>query len=68
MAVFVIALTEHEQRVVNAERDSHPEAHVRQKSGEPFVVRVIDTQLRDRDHVVEVGSRLAHAFFPGDAI
>jgi len=31
MAVFVIALTEEEQRVVNAERDSHPEAHVRRK-------------------------------------
>jgi transposase len=31
MAVFVIALTEDEQRVVNAERDSHPEAPVRRK-------------------------------------
>ena len=31
MAVFRIALTEDEQRVVNAERDSHPEAHVRRK-------------------------------------
>jgi transposase len=31
MAVFVITLTEDEQRVVNAERDSHPEAHVRRK-------------------------------------
>jgi hypothetical protein len=31
MAVFWIALTEDEQRVVNAERDSHPEAHVRRK-------------------------------------
>jgi transposase len=31
MAVFVIALTEDERRVVNAERDSHPEAHVRRK-------------------------------------
>jgi transposase len=31
MAVFRIALTEDEQRVVNAERDSHPDAHVRRK-------------------------------------
>jgi transposase len=31
MAVFRIALTEDEQRVVNAERDTHPEAHVRRK-------------------------------------
>jgi transposase len=31
MAVFRIALTEDEQRVVNAERDSHPQAHVRRK-------------------------------------
>jgi transposase len=31
MVVFRIALTEDEQRVVNAERDSHPEAHVRRK-------------------------------------
>jgi transposase len=31
MAVFRIALSEDEQRVVNAERDSHPEAHVRRK-------------------------------------
>ena len=31
MAVFRIVLSEDEQRVVNAERDSHPEAHVRRK-------------------------------------
>jgi transposase len=31
MAVFRIALTEDERLVVNAERDSHPEAHVRRK-------------------------------------
>ena len=31
MAVFRIALTEEEQRVVNAERDSHTEAQVRRK-------------------------------------
>ena len=31
MAVFQIALTEDEQPVVNGERDSHPEAHVRRK-------------------------------------
>src|SRR4051794_14508055 len=31
MAMFRIALTEDEQRVVNAERDSHPEANVRRK-------------------------------------
>jgi transposase len=31
MAVFRIALTEDERRVVNAERDSHPEALVRRK-------------------------------------
>ncbi len=31
MAVFGIALTEDEQREVNAERDAHPEAHVRRK-------------------------------------
>ena len=31
MAVFVIALTEDEQRVVISERDSHPEAHDRRK-------------------------------------
>jgi hypothetical protein len=29
--VFQIALTEDEQPVVNGERDSHPEAHVRRK-------------------------------------
>ncbi len=29
VAVFVIALTEDEQRVVNAERDADPEPHVR---------------------------------------
>jgi transposase len=28
---FLIALTEDERRVVNAERDSHPEAHIRRK-------------------------------------
>ena len=31
MALFRIALTEGEQRVVNAERDSHPGAHIRRK-------------------------------------
>ena len=31
MAVFRITLTEDEQRVANAERDNHPEAHVRRK-------------------------------------
>ncbi len=31
MSVLRIALTEDERRVVNAERDSHPEAHVRRK-------------------------------------
>jgi transposase len=31
VARFPIALTEDEQRVVNAERDSHPDAHVRRK-------------------------------------
>jgi transposase len=31
MAWFPIALTDDEQRIVNAERDSHPEAHVRRK-------------------------------------
>jgi hypothetical protein len=31
MAVFRIALTEDERRVVNAERDAHPQAHVRRK-------------------------------------
>jgi transposase len=31
MAVFRIALTEDEQRVVNAERDSHRDAHIRRK-------------------------------------
>jgi hypothetical protein len=31
MAVFRIALTEDERRVVNAERDSHPAAQVRRK-------------------------------------
>jgi hypothetical protein len=30
-AVFPIALTEDEQRVVNAERDCHPDSHVRRK-------------------------------------
>jgi hypothetical protein len=30
-AVFRIALSEDKKRVVNAERDSHPEAHVRRK-------------------------------------
>src|SRR5260370_11737807 len=31
MAWFPIALTDDEQRIVNAERESHPEAHVRRK-------------------------------------
>jgi hypothetical protein len=31
MAWFCIALTDDEQRIVNAERESHPEAHVRRK-------------------------------------
>ena len=31
MAWFPIALTDAEQAVVHAERDSHPEAHVRRK-------------------------------------
>ncbi len=31
MAALRIALTEDEQRVVNTERDSHPEAHIRRK-------------------------------------
>lgn len=31
MAWFTITLTDDEQRVVNAERDSHPDAHVRRK-------------------------------------
>jgi transposase len=31
MARFPIALTDDEQRIVNAERESHPEAHVRRK-------------------------------------
>ena len=31
MAVFPIALTADEQRVVNAERDAHPDAHIRRK-------------------------------------
>ena len=31
MVGFRIALTEDERRVVNAERDSHPDAHVRRK-------------------------------------
>lgn len=30
-AVLRIALTENEQRVVNAERDGHPDSHVRRK-------------------------------------
>lgn len=31
MAWFPVALTDDEQRIVNAERDSHPESHVRRK-------------------------------------
>jgi len=31
ISLFRIALTENERQVVNAERDSHPEAHVRRK-------------------------------------
>ena len=31
MVGFLLALTEDERRVVNAERDAHPEAHVRRK-------------------------------------
>src|SRR5271156_7135245 len=31
MAWFAIALTNDEQRIVNADRESHPEAHVRRK-------------------------------------
>lgn len=31
MAWFPIALTDDEQRIVNAEREAHPEAHVRRK-------------------------------------
>jgi hypothetical protein len=30
-AVFRIALTQDEQRIVNAERDCHPDSHVRRK-------------------------------------
>ena len=31
MPWFTIALTDDEQRVVNAERDTHPDTHVRRK-------------------------------------
>ena len=46
MAWFQIALTEDEQRVVNAERDSHPDAHVRRKMLVLWLLHHGDTRER----------------------
>jgi transposase len=46
MAWFPIALTDDEQRVVNAERDVHPEAHVRRKMLVLWLLHHGDTRER----------------------
>ncbi len=46
MAWFPIALTEDEQRVVNAERDAHPDAHVRRKMLVLWLLHHGDTRER----------------------
>ena len=46
MAWFTIALTDDEQRVVNAERDSHPDAHVRRKMLVLWLLHHGDTRER----------------------
>ena len=46
MAWFAITLTDDEQRVVNAERDSHPDAHVRRKMLALWLLHHGDTRER----------------------
>ena len=46
MVGFPIALTEEEQRIVNAERDQHPEAHVRRKMLVLWLLHHGDTRQR----------------------
>lgn len=46
MAWFKIALTADEQRVVNAERDTHPDAHVRRKMLVLWLLHHGDTRER----------------------
>lgn len=46
MAWFPIALTDDEQRVVNAERDTHPDAHVRRKMLVLWLLHHGDTRER----------------------
>lgn len=46
MAWFQIALTEDEQRVVNAERDTHPDTHVRRKMLVLWLLHHGDTRQR----------------------
>jgi transposase len=46
MAWFPIALTDNEQRVVNVERDVHPEAHVRRKMLVLWLLHHGDTRER----------------------
>jgi transposase len=50
MAWYRIALTEDEQRVVNTERDSHPEAHVRRKM---FVLWLLHCRVT-REHAARI--------------
>lgn len=46
MAWFKITLTDDEQRIVNAERDSHPDAHVRRKMLVLWLLHHGDTRER----------------------
>ena len=46
MSWFPIALTDDEQRIVNAERDAHPDAHVRRKMLVLWLLRHGDTRER----------------------
>jgi transposase len=46
MAWFPIALSDEEQRIVNAERDAHPDAHVRRKMLVLWLLHHGDTRQR----------------------
>src|SRR5947207_13912710 len=46
MACFLIALTDEEQRIVNTERDSHPDEHVRRKMLVLWLLHHGDTRER----------------------
>lgn len=46
MAWFLIALTDEEQRIVNTERDSHPDEHVRRKMLVLWLLHHGDTRER----------------------